>query len=210
MKLLFDYLPLLLFFIVYKIAGLHPAASYTLASSYLGPLVSGAGLERDQGPIMLATAVVIVATLLQVLYVKMRGQKVDAMLWASFAIITIMGGLTIYLHNENFIKWKPTILYWACALILGVAQMVFNKNLVRQGMEEQVKLPDEVWNRVGQAWVAFFTVLGALNLLAAYVIFRGNTDAWVSFKVFGITGLFFVFVVVQTLLLSRHILEEDA
>jgi len=209
-KLLFDYIPLILFFLVYKVAGMHPEASYALAQSFLGPLVAGTGLQADQGPIMLATVVVIVATLLQIVYLKVRGQKVDAMLWVTASIIVIMGGLTIYLHDENFIKWKPTILYWVMAVMLAFTQFVLNKNMMRQVMEQQIKLPELVWARLGLAWILFFAVIGAINLVVAYVIYPGNLDAWVNFKVYGITALFFVFIVGQSFMLGKYMEEEAA
>ncbi|WP_332878605.1 septation protein A [Massilia sp. S19_KUP03_FR1] len=209
-KLLFDYIPLILFFLVYKVAGMHPEASYALAQSFLGPLVAGTGLLPDQGPIMLATVVVIVATVCQILYLKLRGQKVDAMLWVTASIIVIMGSLTIYLHDENFIKWKPTILYWVMALMLAFTQFVLNKNMMRQVMEQQIKLPEPIWARLGLAWIVFFTVIGAINLVVAYVIYAGNLDAWVNFKVYGITALFFVFIIGQSFMLGKYMEEEAA
>jgi len=209
-KLLFDYIPLILFFLVYKIAGMHPEASYAFASSFLGPLVAGTGLKPDQGPIMLATVVVIVATVLQIVYLKVRGQKVDAMLWVTAAIIVIMGSATIYFHDENFIKWKPTILYWVMAVMLAFTQLVLGKNMMRQVMEQQIKLPEPVWARLGLAWIVFFAIIGAINLVVAYVIYPGNLDAWVNFKVYGITALFFVFILGQSFMLGKYMEEEPA
>jgi intracellular septation protein len=209
-KLLFDYIPLILFFLVYKIAGMHPEASYAFASSFLGPLVAGTGLKPDQGPIMLATVVVIIATVLQIVYLKVRGQKVDAMLWVTAAIIVIMGSATIYFHDENFIKWKPTILYWVMAVMLAFTQLVLGKNMMRQVMEQQIKLPEPVWGRLGLAWIVFFAVIGAINLVVAYVIYPGNLDAWVNFKVYGITALFFVFILGQSFMLGKYMEEEPA
>jgi intracellular septation protein len=209
-KLLFDYIPLILFFLVYKIAGMHPEASYAFASSFLGPLVAGTGLKPDQGPIMLATVVVIVATVLQIVYLKVRRQKVDAMLWVTAAIIVIMGSATIYFHDENFIKWKPTILYWVMAVMLAFTQLVLGKNMMRQVMEQQIKLPEPVWARLGLAWIVFFAIIGAINLVVAYVIYPGNLDAWVNFKVYGITALFFLFILGQSFMLGKYMEEEPA
>ena len=209
-KLLFDYIPLILFFLVYKVAGMHPEAAYTLAQSFLGPLVAGSGLQADQGPIMLATVTVIVATVVQILYLKIRGQKVDTMLWVTASIVVVMGGLTIYLHDENFIKWKPTILYWVMAVMLAFTQYVLNKNMMRQVMETQVKLPEPIWARLGLAWITFFAFLGAINLVVAYVIYPGNLDAWVNFKVYGISALLFVFIIGQSVMLGKYMEEEAA
>jgi intracellular septation protein len=208
MKFLFDLFPVILFFIVFKLGETHQEAAHALAIQYMGGLVAGGSLSPEQSPIMLATAVGIVATVLQIVYLIVRGRKVDGMLWLSLGVIVVMGGLTIYFHDENFIKWKPTILYFAFALALLVAQLGFRTNLMRKVMEEQVRLPESVWARVGYAWIGFFLFQGVLNLVMAFVVFKGNTSAWVSYKMFGATGLFFAFVVIQTLMLSKHITED--
>jgi intracellular septation protein len=209
MKFLFDLFPVILFFIVYKIADGHQDAAHALAVQYMGGLISGGNVTPDQAPIMLASAVGIVATVLQILYLLARGRKVDGMLWLSLGVIVVTGGATIYFHDENFIKWKPTILYWAFALALFVAQVGFRNNLMRKVMEAQIKLPDAVWAKVGYAWMTFFAAIGVLNLVMAFIVFKGNTGAWVNFKLFGITGIFFAFIVAQTLMLSKHMEIDD-
>jgi intracellular septation protein len=209
MKFLFDFLPIILFFVAYKLGNAHPDAAQGWATHYLSALVAGGAVTTDQAPILLASFVAIVATVLQVGFQLVRGRKVDGMLWLSLAVIVIMGGATIYFHEKVFILWKPTILYWAFALALVVARFGFGKNLMRSAMESQLKLPDAVWDRVAYIWMLFFAVLGVLNLFMAFVVFKDNTDAWVNFKVFGITGIFFAFVIGQTLMLSKYI-QEDA
>ena len=211
MKFLFDFFPLILFFVVYKIGNGNEAAALAIAEQYLGGMVSGGKILAEQAPTMLATVVAIIATMLQVGYLLARKRKVDGMLWVSLFVIVVFGGMTIYLHDETFIKWKPTIIYWIFAAALLISQLFFGKNLMRKAMEEQIKLPDAVWKRVGFAWIGFMAAMGVLNLVMAFVIFKGNTSAWVSFKMFGATGLFFVFVVAQTLMLSKYMQEpEDA
>jgi intracellular septation protein len=211
MKFLFDLFPIILFFVAYRLGTSNQDAAHALALQYMGGLIAGGNITPEQSPIILATAVSIVATILQIGYLLVRGRKVDGMLWLSLAVIVVMGGATIYFHDENFIKWKPTILYWVFAVVLFVAQVMFRKNLMRKGMEAQIKLPEAVWDRVGYAWIAFMAAMGVLNLVMAFIVFKGNTSAWVSFKMFGATGLFFAFVVIQTLMLSKHMQEpEDA
>jgi intracellular septation protein len=209
MKFLFDLFPVILFFVVFKFADGHQEAAHALAVQYMGGLIAGGNLAPEQSPVILATAVGIIATVLQILYLLARKRKVDGMLWLSLGVIVVMGGLTIYFHDDSFIKWKPTIFYWASALALLIAQCGFRNNLMRKVMEEQVKLPEAVWSRVGYAWILFFAFQGVLNLLMAFVVFKGNTSAWVSYKMFGATGLFFAFVVIQTLMLSKHIQEQE-
>jgi intracellular septation protein len=121
-----------------------------------------------------------------------------------------MGGATIYLHDETFIKWKPTILYWVFGALLFVSQLFFKKNLMRNVMGEAFKLPDAVWRGVGYAWMVFLFALGALNLVMAFVVFKADTGAWVNFKVFGVTAIFFAFIVAQTFVLFKYIEEEQA
>lgn len=209
MKLLFDLFPVILFFLVYKLGDGHQEAAHALAVQYMGGLISGGNVSPAQAPIMLATAVAIVATVLQIIYLRARKRPIDGALWLSLGVIVVTGGATIYFHDENFIKWKPTILYWAFAIALFVSQFGFRQNLMRKLMEKQIKLPDEVWGRVGLAWMVFFAAIGVLNLVMAFVVFAGNTSAWVNFKVFGITAIFFVFFLGQAMMLSKHI-QEDA
>lgn len=210
MKFLFDFFPILLFFGVFKLADGDKQGAAEFVTTYLGALMSGGKISPDQAPMILATVVGIVATFMQIGYLKLRGRKVDGMLWVSFVIITVFGGLTIYFHNKIFIMWKPTIIYWIFALAMGVSQFVYGKNLVRQAMGAQLKLPDPVWHRLSLAWTVFFALLGCINLLVAFVIFKDNDSAWVSFKAFGMTGIVIAFIVVQTLFLSKYLEDEKA
>jgi intracellular septation protein len=209
MKLLFDLFPVILFFVVYKLTNGNQEAAHAFAVQYLGGLVADGSLTPAQSPIMLATVAGIVATVLQIVYLLARGRKVDGTLWLSLGVIAVTGGATIYFHDEKFILWKPTILYWAFALALFVGQFGFRNNLVRKVMEAQIKLPEPVWSKVGYAWMVFFALVGVLNLVMAFVVFKGNFDAWVSFKLFGVTGIFFAFIVIQTLMLSKYIQDPE-
>lgn len=210
MKLLFDFFPIALFFAVFKIAEVFQQQSFELVRKYMSGLISGGTIKPDQGPIMIATAVAVAAATLQILYVKLKGRKVDPMLWVTFLIISVFGGLTIYYHNENFIKLKPTIIYGVFGVVMLLSQFVFKKNLMREAMEEQIKLPDPVWHKLGVAWIVFFAVLACLNLLVAFVLFKDNTAAWVNFKVFGMLGLTFAFFLGQTVVLAKYMEDEKA
>lgn len=210
MKLLFDLFPIIVFFAVFKLGEMNEAQAYALATYLAGGFMADGGLKPDQGPIILATLAAIVGSVIQVGYLKVRGKKVDLMLWVSFGVIVIFGGLTIYFHNETFIMWKPTIIYWLQAGAALIALLLFKKNLIRQIMETQIKLPDDVWDKLCLAWIGFFFTVGGLNLLAAFVIFKDNTSAWVNFKVFGLTGLLFAFIIGQTVYMSKYMEEEKA
>jgi intracellular septation protein len=178
MKFLFDLFPVILFFIAFKFFG-----------------------------IFAATAVAMIATILQIIYVKLRHGTVDKMLLISGVIITVFGGATLLLKDPKFIQWKPSILYWLfSAGILG-AQAFFNKNPMRSVMEKQISLPDAIWSKLNIAWGLLFLVLGFLNL---YVAYHFSQDIWVDFKLFGITGIMFIFIILQTLIVSKHLPTEES
>jgi intracellular septation protein len=207
MKFLFDLFPVILFFIVFKWSEGHGSAAQALVQHYLSPLVAGTtAIAVNQAPILLATAVAIVATIAQIGYLLIRRQKVDGMLWVSLAIIIVFGGATIYFHNDAFIKWKPTVLYWCFSIALVLSQVFMKKNLIRTMMEKQIALPELVWSRLSFAWAGFFAFMGILNLIIA---FNFPTAVWVNFKLFGGTGLMIVFVVAQSLMLSKYMKDTS-
>ncbi len=206
MKLLFDLFPVILFFAVFKLAGADPAAAQAFGNQYLAALVSGGEVTLQQAPILLATAVAILATGAQVLWLLGRRKPVDNMLWVSLVIIVLFGGATIYFHDEQFIKLKPTVLYWCFSLVLLGAPLLFGKNLMRSMMGKQMKLPDQIWSRLNLAWGLFFAVMGAVNL---YVAFTMPLDFWVNFKLFGFLGLMVAFVIAQSVYLARHMKEAE-
>lgn len=206
MKFLFDLFPVILFFGMFKWGEKNPDAAHGLVTQYLSGVVSGGAVTASQSPILLATALAILATFAQIAYLLIRRKKVDGMLWVSLAVIVIFGGATIYFNNETFIKWKPTILYWLFAAALLISQVVFGRNLIRSMMSAQLSLPDPVWNRLSLAWAGFFAFMGALNL---YIAFRFDTATWVNFKLFGFTGLMFAFVIAQSAMLSKYLKDAE-
>jgi intracellular septation protein len=127
------------------------------------------------------------------------------MLWVSLGIITVFGGATLLLHDETFIKWKPSVLYWFFSAALLFSPIFFKKNLMRALLHEKMTLPDPVWHYLNLSWSAFFAVLGIVNL---YVAFNYTTDQWVNFKLFGATGMMIVFILIQASMLSKYV-EED-
>jgi len=206
MKLLLDFLPLILFFATFRYAEGHKEWAASFATEHFGALVSGGTVGPDEAPVLLSTLVVIAATLLQVLYLKLRGRKVDLMLWISLALIVVLGGLTVWLHNDTFIKWKPTGLYAAFALVLLLSDKLMGKNLIRSMIGDQLPLPEPVWKRLNLSWVLFFALMAVLNIAVAYSV---DTATWVNFKVFGITALMAVFMVGQGFYIHRHLPPED-
>ncbi|MFV0663181.1 septation protein A [Denitromonas sp.] len=200
MKVLFDLLPVILFFAAYKIAGMYDVAAADLASSLLG-----AEIGIKQAPILLATAVTIAATFAQIGWVWLRHRKVDTMLWVTLVLVTLLGGATLVFHDPVFIKWKPTAVYWLFGAALLVSATVFRKNLIRAVLEAQIRLPDPIWSRLNGAWAGFFALMGVLNL---YVAFSFSEETWVNFKLFGGMGLMLLFVIGQGMYLSRYVEEE--
>ena len=202
MKLLFDFLPIILFFGTFKYAESEKAWAADFATRHLGFMVSGSKVSVAEAPVLLATVVVIVATLAQVVWLKLRRRKVDAMLWVSLALVVVLGGLTIWFHSETFIKWKPSALYWAMGLAFWLSPLLFNRNLLKVLLGEQLDLPGKVWHRLNFAWIAFFGVMGLLNIWVAYTF---TTAAWVNFKLFGGLGLMLLFMLAQGLWISRYL-----
>ncbi len=202
MKILLDFLPILLFFGTFKFAERDAQGAADFATQHFGFLVSGGVVGPVEGPVLLATLVVIVATLAQIAFLVARGRKIDLMLWISLGLVTVLGGATVWFHNETFIKWKPSVLYWAMGMSFWVSQFVFRKNLLQTLLGEQLELPPAVWLRLNWAWILFFATMGVLNLAVAYTL---STAAWVNFKLFGGLGLMLLFTLAQGVYLSRHI-----
>eukprot|EP01031_Cornospumella_fuschlensis_P046142 gene46142-56487_t len=150
MKLLLDFLPLILFFVVFKGAEGSPDAAAAFATQHFGFLVQGGVVGPQEAPVLLATLVVMIATLAQAAILKIRGKKIDLMLWISLALVVVLGAATVYFHNETFIKWKPTGLYWAMALTLWISQAWFGKNLIQTMLGAELVLPDAIWLKLNR------------------------------------------------------------
>ena len=207
MKFLFDFFPVILFFSVFKWGESHAAAAQSLMSRYMGGFVSGGVVTPDQAPILLATTIMMVASVLQIGYLFLRGKKIDPPLWISLAVLGVFGSASIYFHNDTFIKWKPTILYWVFSLGILGSQLFWKKNVIRSMMQDGVTLPDDVWQRLGLAWAGFFAFMGGINL---YVAFGGfSTSTWATFKLFGGMGLMFAFIIAQAMFLSKYMKEPE-
>ncbi len=201
-KLLFDLFPIIVFFIAYKIGDANAEATRTFMASLGLPLLGSAG---EKPGIYLATLIAIVASVGQIAWVKLRGRKADTMMWVSLGIIALFGGATLWLHDESFIKWKPTVLYWIFAgIIFGSA--LLGRNVIKSLMKEQMELPDAAWGRLNASWGGFFAFMGVANL---FVAFNFSTDTWVNFKLFGSLGLMLVFVIGQSMMLTRYLDKEE-
>ena len=181
-KLLFDFFPVVLFFVTYKM------------------------YDDPQEGFLAATAVIIVATCVQVGISWFRHRRVEKMHLITLAVVVAFGGITLALGDEIFFKWKPTAVNWLFAAVFLASEFVGRKNLVQRLMDAKIDLPAPVWTRLNLAWVAFFVLMGGLNL---YVVYHFDTDTWVNFKLFGLLGLTIVFVLIQAVYLMRHISDDE-
>lgn len=196
MKLLFDLFPVILFFAAFKIAEGQPDAAIALAERFMGE-----GLTSMTAPVFIATVVAIAATFLQVGWLMLRGRKVEPMLWISLAVIVVFGSLTLYLRNEMFIKWKPTILYWIFGGILVYGNFA-GRNFIRMLLSKaEIEMPGHAWGTLQNMWIGFFAAMGVVNLLVAYLC---STDTWVNFKLFGLMGLTLVFTIGIGVFMTKH------
>ena len=204
MKFLFDLFPVILFFITLKVAEKTASAGIVLSKILLtfGIVTT---VQPNLVPIMLATVAVIIGSIIQIVWAKLKFKKVDKTLWMSAILVTVLGGLTLYFQNDAFIKWKPTLLYWIFTLALLMGQWVWQKNIIKTMMGKEIKLPENIWVKLNYAWAIFFAALGFLNL---YIAFNFSIDVWANFKLFGTMALMFTFIVIQSLMINRYIVEE--
>ncbi len=176
MKFLIDFFPILLFFIAYKM-----------------------------GDIYNATGILMGATVLQMLLVWRMDGKLQTMHKTTLVLVLGFGALTLGLHDERFIKWKPTILYTGLAVALAVAHGVFKKNALHGLLGQQLNLPAPVWHRLNVSWVLYCVFMASIN---GYVAAYFSTDAWVDFKIWGYVFPL-VFILGQGVYVSRHLPKDE-
>ncbi|MEJ2576819.1 MAG: septation protein A [Gammaproteobacteria bacterium] len=176
MKLVTDLLPVILFFVAYQAYDIY-----------------------------VATAVAVLAALLQVGWTLLRRRRVETMQWVTLGVLVLFGGMTLALRDPTFIKWKPSIVNWLFAAAFLGSAVLMERSLLQRMLDHAIRLPARAWQRLNTAWVLFFAAMGVLNLFVAY---RFSEPTWVNFKLFGMTGLTLVFVLAQGFYLARH--AEDA
>jgi intracellular septation protein len=125
----------------------------------------------------------------------------------TFALLLVLGGATLLLHDERFIKWKPTLVNWAFALAFFGSTLVGSKCLIERMMGSQLALPQPIWRRLNHAWTLFFLAVGGANL---YVAYHFETKTWVNFKLFGVLGLTLLFALAQGWYLMRHVQPAES
>ena len=201
MKLLLDFLPIVIFFIVYKFA------PETIDA--ISPFLNADQIQQlsDMPAMVLATAALIPATMLQILYTKISTGKVETMHLVTLALVVTMGGATVILQDKTFIQWKPTVVNWLFAAAIFGSRYIGNKTILERMMGQNLTLPANAWNNLNYAWVAFFAFSGTANL---YVAYNFSEDVWVNFKLFGLLGLTILFIIAQSFYLYRFMTPEDA
>jgi len=177
MHAVLEYLPLIIFFVVSKFADIY-----------------------------WATASLIVTSALQILYYVIKKEKIPTRNWVFFGLIIVFGGLTIFLQNDLFLKWKVTIINGLFSIALIVSYYGFKKNIIKQFLSESLTLPEPIWVKLNLAWSGLFALLAILNL---YVAFNYDLDTWVNFKVFGLTGITLVFAIGSIFSLYKYLPQED-
>jgi len=178
MKFLIDFFPILLFFIAYKFFDIY-----------------------------VATGVAIAATFLQVAITWLKNRTVEKMQLVTLAVIIVFGGLTLYLHDEQFIKWKPTVINWLFGAAFLASHLFGQQTAIERMLSSNLQLPQPIWRRLNLGWIIFFAAMGMANL---YVMSAFSRDTWVNFKLFGMLGLTLVFVILQSLYLSRYLVEPES
>ncbi|MDH3400906.1 MAG: septation protein A [Chromatiales bacterium] len=171
MKLLIDFFPVIAFFIAYKAFDIY-----------------------------IATSVLIVTFIAQFLFDWKRNGKINKMHLISLVLVLVFGGITLFLRDEKFIQWKPTVVNWLFAAAFLLAPVFTKKTLVQRLMEKTVELAPGLWAQLNSMWVLFFLLSGAANL---YVVYNYDEETWVNFKLFGMLGLTFIFILLQGIWLSR-------
>ena len=190
MKQFIDFIPLLLFFIVYKI---EPR------------IVDIAGHDLSIGGIYSAKAMLIISSVVVYGFLFFKQRKLEKSQWLTLIACLVFGSLTLAFHSETFLKWKAPVVNWLFALAFAGSHFIGDKLLIKRMMGHVLTLPDAVWTRLNLAWIAFFLFCGAANLYVAFTY----QSFWVDFKVFGSLGMTVLFLIGQGIYLSRHLHDTD-
>lgn len=184
MKFLFDFFPVIIFYI-----------AYTVSKKFMGE-VEG---------MVIATALLIAATCVQVAITWLRKRKVEKMHIIVLTLAIVFGGATIYFREPAYLIWKVTLANWLFALAFLSSHFIGESPIVKRMMQHAIELPEIIWTRLSYMWILFFAVIGVINLIVASHV---SFDAWVNFKLFGMFGLTFLFVIIQSIYLARHAKEK--
>lgn len=191
MKQLAEFIPIIIFFVIYQMDG------STISFMDWSHTVDG---------IYSATKALLVATFFILpLQWWLTGYLEKRLLWTSAAVF-VFGGATLFFKNELFIQWKPTVFNWGMAIAFAVSQFWGDKNLIERLMGSQIQIPRAIWQRVCWVWVAYFSMVGALNLFVAY---QFSEATWVSYKMWSFIPLTFFIMVITALIMSPSLKADD-
>ncbi|WP_041770368.1 septation protein A [Metapseudomonas resinovorans] len=190
MKQFIDFIPLVLFFIVYK---LEPRAIELAGNTYM------------LGGIFSATAVLIISSVIVYGTIFLLQRRLEKGQWLTLVACLVFGGMTLAFHSETFLKWKAPVVNWLFALAFAGSHFIGDKPLIQRVMGHALSLPQPIWVRLNLAWIAFFLVCGCANLFVAFTFH----EFWVDFKVFGSLGMTVLFLVGQGVYLARHIHDGE-
>jgi intracellular septation protein len=212
MKQLFDFFPILLFFVLYKFYLDLPDELILGINAWIPLMELTPGESTDA--IYLATLAAILVTLVQVALAAIIVRKVEKMPLITLALLLVFGGATLALKDPVFIQWKPTAINWLFALVFLASHLIGDKPLVERMMGQAIEISEKrVWAQLNLAWVGFFIVAGIANLVVAPEIdpfgLQFSEDTWVDFKLFGLMGMTIAFVVAQALYLARYMPDTD-
>ena len=212
MKQLFDFFPILLFFILYKFYLDLPDGLILAINDWIPLMQLTPGESGDA--IYLATLAAILVTLIQVVGAAILLRKLEKMPLITLALLLVFGGATLALKDPVFIQWKPTAINWLFALVFLGSHLVGDKPLIQRMMGHAIELREtRVWGQLNLAWVAFFVVAGIANLIVAPEIdplgLQFSEDTWVDFKLFGLMGMTIAFVIAQAIYLARYMPDTD-
>ncbi len=207
MKLLFDFFPIILFFVSYF------QATFLIENTFIGDLIDP-NMQKHVAAVVIATAIAIIANFFQVAWNWLKNKRAEKMHLFSFALFFFLGGITIILGDPFYLMWKPTVLNWLFAAVFFGSFFIGEKTLIERAMGSQIELPEQVWTRLNFAWITFFLVSGAANLYVAFYYELDMDEAtrmdnWVSFKLFGLMGLTILFVILQAIYLARYMQDVD-
>ena len=206
MKFLFDFLPVVFFFIAYKFFGDLPPVLVDLGNQIPGVSLSQ---ENPKHAIIFATLVIIIATVFQNLLHWLMYKKLEKMHLISLGILLVFGSMTVVSRDPDFIKWKVTIFNWIFAAIMLGSLYIGKKPLIERMMSHAITVSDDIWKKLTYSWGAFFIFVGILNYIVAFHFAGIDDKNWVNFKLFGILGLTFVFMISQGIYLSKHAVIEE-
>ena len=203
MKFLLDFFPVVLFFIVYKFFGDIPPQYIEPFNSL--PFVNIDPNESKDG-IYFATLVIILATLVQNIGHFLLFKKVEKMHVISLGILIIFGTMTLAFKDPLFIKWKVSIFNWVFAAVIIGSQFIGKKPLIERMMSHALEVPKKIWTQVNFSWGIFFALVGIVNI---YIAYNFSEEFWVDFKLFGVLGMTFVFMLAQGIYLAKHATPEE-